>query len=65
MAGVTFAVTALDRDGKEIEEHTFTTDKNGIFESTAAFAKKENADRIWFGVDAKEDDSLGALPYGG
>ena len=36
MAGVTFAVTALDRDGKEIEEHTFTTDKNGIFESTAA-----------------------------
>ena len=64
MAGVTFAVTALDRDGKEIEEHTFTTDKNGVFESTAAFAKKENADRIWFGVDAKEDDSLGALPYG-
>ena len=64
MAGVTFAVTALDRDGKEIEEHRFTTDKNGIFESTAAFAKKENADRIWFGVDAKEDDSLGALPYG-
>ena len=64
MAGVTFAVTALDRDDKEIEEHTFTTDKNGIFESTAAFAKKENADRIWFGVDAKEDDSLGALPYG-
>ena len=64
MAGVTFAVTALDRDGKEIEEHTFTTDKNGIFESTAAFAKKENVDRIWFGVDAKENDSLGALPYG-
>ena len=64
MAGVTFAVTALDRDGKEIEEHTFTTDKNGIFESTAAFAKKENVDRIWFGVDTKENDSLGALPYG-
>ena len=64
MAGVTFAVTALDRDGKEIEAHKFTTDKNGIFESTASFAKKENVDRIWFGVDAKEDDSLGALPYG-
>ena len=64
MAGVTFVVTALDRDGKEIEAHRFTTDKNGVFESTASFAKKEKADRIWFGVDTKEDDSLGALPYG-
>ena len=38
MAGVTFEVTALDREGKELEKHRFTTDKNGCFESTAAFA---------------------------
>ena len=38
MAGVTFEVTAYDRDGKELEKHRFTTDENGYFESTAAWA---------------------------
>ena len=38
MAGVTFEVTALDSEGKEIEKHRFTTDRNGFFDSTAVWA---------------------------
>ena len=80
MAGVTFEVTAYDRDGKELEKHQFTTDENGFFESTAAWASQQvgksrdsgnhtqrehdSAGRIWFGVGTEPDDRLGALPFG-
>ncbi|MDO5476273.1 MAG: VaFE repeat-containing surface-anchored protein [Eubacteriales bacterium] len=37
MAGVTFEISGLDRSGKVIEKHRFTTDKNGSYESTAAW----------------------------
>lgn len=39
MEGVTFEITGMDCDGNPIETHRFTTDENGVFESTAAFAK--------------------------
>ena len=55
MAGVTFEITAYDRDGKELEKHRFTTDENGAFESSAL---------TWFGVGTQPDDRLGALPFG-
>jgi len=37
MAGVTFEITGFDHEGNEIEKHRFTTDRNGNFESTAAW----------------------------
>lgn len=65
MAGVTFEVTSYDRDGKELEKQRFTTDENGFFESTAAWAaKQDSSERIWFGIGTKPDDTLGALPFG-
>lgn len=64
MAGVTFEVTAFDRSGKVTEKHRFTTDKNGIFDSSSQWAEQNQEDRIWFGVGSKPDPALGALPYG-
>ncbi len=68
MAGVTFEVTAFDREGNQLESHRFTTDANGNYESTAewfnAQKKEEETGRLWFGIDTEPDDSMGALPYG-
>ena len=63
MAGVTFEVTACDKDGKEIEKHRFTTDENGFYDSSAQTDRNDSG-RIWFGVGTEPDDRLGALPFG-
>ncbi|MDO5133224.1 MAG: SpaA isopeptide-forming pilin-related protein, partial [Eubacteriales bacterium] len=66
MAGVTFEISGLDKEGNTLETHRFTTDRNGSFESTAAWAamQKEETGRLWFGIGTEPEDSLGALPYG-
>ena len=43
MAGVTFEVTALDRDGKPAQTCRFTTGEDGSFASTAAWASGAGA----------------------
>ena len=63
MAGVTFEVTAFDRDGREIEKHRFTTDENGYFESTAAWAsqqRKKNSRKSGEQQDGNTGDSAGS-----
>ena len=64
MAGVTFEVTALDSEGKEIEKHRFTTDRNGFFDSTAvwAYAQKNIKNPIRADMPA---DSEGGTAQGG
>ena len=71
MGGVSFALTALDADGREIETQTFTTDANGFFSSESSYAphsRETNSGTprtgLWFGAGAAVDDSRRALPYG-
>ena len=60
MAGVTFEVTAYDRDGKELEKHRFTTDENGYFESTAAWAAEHMDKNARQGGSAQQAENTNA-----
>ena len=78
MKNVTFRLTALDKDGNEIESHEFTTDFNGYYSTRSQVMDGEDGlcinhtyntnggkagDGIWFGA-GDPDDTVGALPYG-
>ena len=59
MAGVTFEVTSLDSEGKEIEKHRFTTDSNGFFDSSAAwtYARKNQKTKEVTGQESSGDQA--------
>lgn len=65
MAGVTFEITGFDHEGNAIEKHRFTTDRNGNYESTAAWQAAQTPQSAFLlGTAAAPQDQSAAAAAG-
>ena len=65
MSYIPFKITALDRDGNEIESHIVYTDENGVFDSSAAYVLhtyETNKGDEWYAAYLAEYEKTGQWP---